>query len=1086
MNIPNNAGYPFLRGTGETHTRMQNMDWPNTVIGQPEQWPLALQTLCGMMLNAAVPMLIWWGKDAVQFYNDAYVKHFGNDLKYPAALGVPGAVAWPETWPHIKPQIDLVLTSGQPTNSEACIFTYKDGKPEDVSWTFNYSSIPDASGIPSGVLVICTECDTSGLETTNEQFRLAIDASQLATWDLNPNTHVFNASERLKEWFGLPLDEAFEYTLAVNAIPEKDRQRVSDAIAYALTWESGGHYDVEHSIIDTHTGAERIVRALGLTQFDANKQPLRFTGTIQDITEERKATQAIEESERSLLALFEESPVGIATISAHEDLVFESANAFYCILSGRKREDLIGTALLKALPELNGQGFDQLLHTVISTGIAYTADEVPVQIMRAEKLATIYVNLSYQPRREASGVVSGVLVVAIDVTQQVLTRNAIEASEHKLRSIIAAAPAGIALFVGRDLIIENPNQTFNDILGKSRNLEGLPLREAMPELLAEGQPFLKILDDVFTTGVPFISPASLVKIVQNGVLNDNYYNISYTPILNSAGEVYAVLDIAIDVTEQIKTQQKLQESEEFVRSVFYNSPVAKMVYVGENMIVQEANEKMLEILGRDNSIIGKPLLEAIPELTGIGLTERYGRVLATGETNHAHAESIKVIKHGVTYSGYYDYTYKALRNISGEIYGVICTAVEVTEQVTARHKLEEAEASMRGAVELAQLGTWSIDVATNGLTYSPRMIEWFGHDPAAKDYSNVIPIIQEPDQERIAAAVAWALNPNSQGIYDEVYTIIHPRTGQKKILHAQGKTVFDPNGNPLRMNGTAQDITIQMELQLALESEVQERTEELAAINEELQVMNEELSEANSRLIHSNEELAQYAYVASHDLQEPLRKIRVFSSMLSQQKTLSDENKPIVTKINQSAERMTLLIKDLLNFSRLVNSDSVFRSVNLNDVLKEIIIDFELMILEKNATVIIESLPVIEGGGLQMNQLFYNLLSNALKFSRDDISPVITVGYKTLNEEDIQKHISKPLLGSTYFEIFVKDNGIGFDEKYAEQIFEVFKRLHTKEFYPGSGIGLALCKRIAALHGGALYSESEPNAGSVFYVILHN
>lgn len=1341
--------YPFLRGGGEAGKRIRNFEWKNTSIGSPEEWPLELKTTCSMMLHSALPMLIWWGKDSIQFYNDAYVEHFNSDSNYHSALGQPGTSAWPETWSTVGPLIDAVLKSSEPTNSEACIFTYKDGKPEDVSWTFNYSAVLDISGNPSGVLVVCTECDTRDLETNSEQLHLAIEASQLATWDLNPNTHEFHASQRLKEWFGLPMNETFEYTAAVNAIPEKDRQHVSDAIAHALTWESGGHYEVEHSIINTKTGIERIVRAIGLTQFDENKQPLRFNGTIQDITAERKTSAALQESQNTLLALFDESPIAIATVSG-DDLIVESANAFYAEIVGRKPEEFIGLPMMDAMPELKGQGFGKLMRNVMHTGIPYVKDEVPVNILRKNGIATIYINLTYKKRESVDGKNPSILVVATDVTQQVIARKVIEESEAKLRAVIAAAPAGIGLFVGRDLIIENPNQTFIDIVGKGPDIVGLPLREVMPELLSEGQPFLKILDDVFTTGVPFISPASLVKIVQNGVLNDNYYNISYTPVFDSEGKVYAILDIAIDVTPQIKAQQelqeserdlllmfeespvgiatmsadddlifksanefygllvgrsvhdiigkpllealpelkdqgfdillkkvissgepfiadevraelmragkletiytnltyqpridttgkvtgilvvatdvtqqvvtrnaieaserklravieaapagivlfvgndliienpnqtfidilgkganiggmklreampelitenqpflkiledmlitgipftsdgslvkivqngviqekyynitytpifdaagkvyaildisvdvtaqihaqqKLEESEQFVRSVFYNSPVAKLVYVGEDMILQEANEKMLEIFGKGESIIGKPVLETIPELKHTVLPQRYRHVLATGETHHEYAERIELIKHGKSYWGYYDYTYKALRNTADKIYGVICTAVEVTEQVIARHKLEEAEANMRGAVELAQLGTWSIDVATNALTYSDRLIEWFGHDPSAEDYIKVIPIIQEEDQERIAAAVARALNPESGGMYDETYTIIHPQSGKKKILHAQGKTIFDIDGKPLRMNGTAQDITIQMELQLALEGQVQERTEELAAINEELQVMNEELSESNTRLIHSNEELAQYAYVASHDLQEPLRKIRVFSSKLSEQKTLSDENKPIVDKINQSAERMTLLIKDLLNFSRLINSDTIVRPVNLNDTLRDIITDFELVITEKNATIYINHLPVIEGVGLQMNQLFYNLLGNALKFTRQDIAPIITIGSKKLEKHELQKYISKPQEGVTYFEIFVKDNGIGFDEQYSDQIFEVFKRLHSKELYPGSGIGLALCRRIVSMHGGALYSDSESGVGSVFHIILHD
>ncbi len=276
----------------------------------------------------------------------------------------------------------------------------------------------------------------------------------------------------------------------------------------------------------------------------------------------------------------------------------------------------------------------------------------------------------------------------------------------------------------------------------------------------------------------------------------------------------------LENTLQVNSRLKIEESEKFARTLFYNSPVAKLVYIGIDMVVREANEKMLEILDSDVSIIGMPILNAIPELKKTKLFDEYQQVLKTGEIYTKASQRIEFSRAGLFHFGYYDYIFKPLHDAQGNVSGVIFTLIDVTDKVIVRNKLEEAEVSMRGAVELAQLGTWSIDVATNGLTYSPRLIEWFGYDPAAQDYNEVIPILSEEDQERVANAVAWGLNPESGGIYDEIYTVIHPTTGKKRILHAQGKTVFDPEGRPVRMNGTAQDITLQVEVQMELEKQV--------------------------------------------------------------------------------------------------------------------------------------------------------------------------------------------------------------------------------------------------------------------------
>ena len=303
--------------------------------------------------------------------------------------------------------------------------------------------------------------------------------------------------------------------------------------------------------------------------------------------------------------------------------------------------------------------------------------------------------------------------------------------------------------------------------------------------------------------------------------------------------------------------------------------------------------------------------------------------------------------------------------------------------------------------------------------------------------------------------------------------------------------VYDADGLPITLRGMAQDITLQRELQTMLEQQVQERTEELGASNEELAssneelfATNEELAQLNGDLAHSNEELAQYAYVASHDLQEPLRKIRIFSGILAAKSELSADAKLTVGKIGESAERMALLIRDLLDFSRLLKSDSLMREVDLNEVATAVTKDFELIIEEKQATVTISNLPVIDAISLQMNQLFYNLLGNALKFSSTTAAPHITITSIPLSAEETLGYISRPIANMQYHHITVSDNGIGFNVQYAEQIFEVFKRLHGRDSYPGSGIGLALCRRIVGNHNGHLFAASVEGQGSVFHLIL--
>jgi signal transduction histidine kinase len=249
-----------------------------------------------------------------------------------------------------------------------------------------------------------------------------------------------------------------------------------------------------------------------------------------------------------------------------------------------------------------------------------------------------------------------------------------------------------------------------------------------------------------------------------------------------------------------------------------------------------------------------------------------------------------------------------------------------------------------------------------------------------------------------------------------------------------------------------------------------------------IRTQTEALQEKNSELEHLNKSLEQFASIASHDLQEPLRKIQTFTTILEQRfrDDIADDAQALIGKIKTSAERMSLLIKDVLHFSRIVYSEQMFETTDLNEILNNILNDFDLLIIEKKATIIKEELPVIEAVPLQINQLFYNLLSNALKFSKEGTAPVISISCKKYERSE------NCLLNNrlSYTEICFTDNGIGFEPQFAEQIFSIFECLNNSRQYSGTGIGLALCQKIAEHHQGKIYAEASENKGASFYVML--
>jgi signal transduction histidine kinase len=251
----------------------------------------------------------------------------------------------------------------------------------------------------------------------------------------------------------------------------------------------------------------------------------------------------------------------------------------------------------------------------------------------------------------------------------------------------------------------------------------------------------------------------------------------------------------------------------------------------------------------------------------------------------------------------------------------------------------------------------------------------------------------------------------------------------------------------------------------------------------------ETLRKKNVELEHLNKSLDQFASIASHDLQEPLRKIKTFTALLKMQatQTLSAESNELIDKIKRSSERMSLLINDVLNFSRIVHMEDMFVKTDLNQILNDTLKDFDLLILEKDAVVNIGILPVVDAIPLQINQLFYNLVGNAFKFSKIGIPATLSISSRILSAEEMEnKFYSRFNLDMqlSYSEICFKDNGIGFEQQFAEQIFSIFERLNNQEQYSGTGIGLALCRKIVQHHHGRIRAEGKDNDGAIFYVLL--
>ncbi|WP_299667259.1 CHASE3 domain-containing protein [uncultured Polaribacter sp.] len=354
-------------------------------------------------------------------------------------------------------------------------------------------------------------------------------------------------------------------------------------------------------------------------------------------------------------------------------------------------------------------------------------------------------------------------------------------------------------------------------------------------------------------------------------------------------------------------------------------------------------------------------------------------------------------------------------------------------------------------------GNWVWHIESDIFTYSDNLYRLLGEEPQSFEATlvNFLKFVHPEDVDKLTEDLNKMTHVEELPFIN--YRIIQ-KNGSIKYLKAYAKSFYSLNGQK-RLLGNTSDITEEIESIIALE-------------------------ERNLELERNNKELSAFNYAASHDLQEPLRKIQTFVSRLEEKEaaTFSDAGHQYLERIKFAAGKMRILIDDLLQFSRTNKPDKEFVEADLNALFENAMQDATVIILEKKAKITSDTLPKAKVVAFQIQQLFLNLLVNSLKYSKEETFPIIKVNYSNVKAKETP-HLLKAAEGN-YHKITFTDNGIGFDQKYAEKIFDLFNRLHNKQDYSGSGIGLSICKKIVENHNGFIFSKGEINVGAVFTVYL--
>jgi PAS domain S-box-containing protein len=766
------------------------------------------------------------------------------------------------------------------------------------------------------------------------------------------------------------------------------------------------------------------------------------SGTTRDITEIRQAQEKLQESETRFRNMIEQAPVAML-LSKGEDVVIESINEpMLKFMNKTTADEALGKKMLETLPELEGQPAIQTVINVQETGIPFRGDEQPVDLMINGKLERRYFNFSYDRIKETEES-SAVLHMAMDVTEQVLSKRKLEDSESRLRSMIDQTPCPTLVLKGDDLVIEQINKHMLEMIGRGEEIIGMPLIDVLPEL--EGQYVWTQVQNVYNKGISFDQAEVLVPHNRTGEIKDYYYNLAYRPLIED-DQITGMIQTAVDVTEQVTARKKLEESENRFRALVNAS----------SDVVYRMNADWTVMRNLEGSGIlsdtGEPIINWKDKYIHPDDQEKVVKL-----TNEAIAnKSIVELEHRVLNSdGTMSWTFSRAIPVldeQGNIIEWFGSATDITAQKEVQEIIKESEEKFRQLADLVPQIIWTGEPDGFVDYYNKRWYEYTAFDENEFGDSSWIPLLHPDDAPLVMEF--WYKSVQTGNPYQLEFRLKNGKTGEYRWFLSKALPIIDKTGQITKWFGTCTDIQEQKNITEKLESLVAERTKELQ---------------------RSNEDLQQFAHVASHDLKEPVRKIKTFTSRLEDhlEGKLDESALRYIERVHVATDRMFNMIDGVLAYSK-INADLQKPTlVDLNEVIKNIETDLEVSLQKTGGKIHYHDLPSLEGALVLIYQLFYNLINNSIKFGKADTPPQITILSEIVAENDRKFAV-----------ITLADNGIGFEPNQAERIFETFTRLNSKDKYEGTGLGLSLCKKIVERHGGSITASSSLGSGAAFIITL--
>lgn len=650
-----------------------------------------------------------------------------------------------------------------------------------------------------------------------------------------------------------------------------------------------------------------------------------------------------------------------------------------------------------------------------------------------------------EPVRDAKGAVVRWLGTCTDIDEQVKTAQSLHENEAYLRSVLDNSPDCVKILgVDGSLLDMNGPGLATMEIDDFAAVRGCPWPTLWPgEMTEQVNASLRTAAEGTVTRFRGFCPTA------KGT--PKYWDVIVAPIPDARGQIQKLVSVSRDVTEQRAVETALRESQRYVESVLHSltGRLAVIEADGRIVSVNRAWKQYAEAIGRppDFEWAGRNYFDLkSDDATGRRVVAGIRRVVA-GEVDSLEME------YPDFRTGHEQHFLLRVTRFRGDgPLRLVVTHENVTERVLAEHRLQESASQLRQLTEGLPLLVWSC-TADGWCDYlSLQWVKYTGvnaEDQLGYEWLNGL----HPD-DRDATAAAWRGAVEARSEYDVEYRL-RRHDGQYRWFATRGIPVFDARGTVVRWYGSCTDVDDRKREADTLEDLVAERTTELTA--------------ASTLLKTSNDELEKFAYIASHDLQEPLRKIQAFGDRLAKKytKEIDETGQDYLARMLDSAGRMRRLIEDLLQFSRVTMKSNPPRAVPLGGVVKDVLEDLEMQLQRTGGCVDVGPLPTVVADVVQMRQLFQNLIGNALKFARPNVPPVVAIAAAATD---------------TGWRITVRDNGIGFESQYAERIFELFQRLHGRKEFEGTGLGLAICKKIVVRHGATIVAHGVAGEGATFVI----